>query len=155
MDRGLFQLRKGPAIAALVFSLLHILTVLGTQYQAGALRQLSFGFDDLVNYAFALSPVAALWLLSFFGYVGLTLMGTPIVVFFVLRMHHVLEFYRSGFNSLGQKGDGLFFAHIVFIMLVLFGLTVSMALGLIALWNWYQTDIRRGRHASSGDRGQR
>lgn len=155
MYRGLFQLRKGPAIAALIFSLLHILTVIGTQYQAGALRQLSFGFDDFVSYAAFLSPVVALWLVSFFGYVGLTLMGTPIVVFFVLRMQHVLEFYRHGFNSMAvQKGDGLAFFHGLFIMLVLFGLAVSLALGLIALWNWYQTDIRR-RYAGSGNRGQR
>lgn len=151
MSGGPVQLSTGRAVAALVLSMLHILTILGTQYQAGTFRQLSFGFNDIVNYAIYLSPVAALWLLSFFGYAALALLGSPIVVFFVLRMLHVLEFYRHGYNSMAvQKGDSLAFFHILFFMLVLFGLALMMVLGLIALLNWYQTAVfRRGRQAAA------
>jgi hypothetical protein len=53
--------------------------------------------------------------------------GTPIFIFFAVRMHHVAEFYWFGINSMAvQKGDGLGFLEMLFDML-------SAAIAVLAL----------------------
>jgi hypothetical protein len=133
MDGNKIRLSKGRVMAALALSVLHVLAMLGAEYQAGNLNRIEFDRFFFVNYAVFLSPVAILFLLSFFRYVGLALFGAPILVFFILRMHHVWEFYGYGINSMAsQKGDGLGFFQMAFDMVASLMLAAVLAIGLVA-----------------------
>jgi hypothetical protein len=116
--------------AAIALSVLHVVTLVGTDYQVGGRQQIDHLF--LVNHAVFLAPVGVLlliWRTCFL--VGL--FAIPIVIFFVLRMHRVWEFYWWGYNSMAvQKGDALGLYQIVFEMLA--ATTVVTWLVIMMLW---------------------
>jgi hypothetical protein len=114
---------------AVVLCIVHILTIVGTDYQVYAKRDSwlldRFYIEDLlpslfgffVNYGIFLSPVIILILFRRFCiFVGI--MALPVLIFFTLRMHHVWQFYWFGINSMArQKGDELGWATLLFELL--------------------------------------
>ena len=119
-----------PCLAATIaLSVLYVVTIVGTDYQVGR-QQIDHSF--FVNHAVFLAPVAVLLLIRrTCGLVGL--FAIPIVIFFVLRMHHVWEFYWLGYNSMAvQKGDALGWYQLVFEMLA--AVTVVTWLVIMLLW---------------------
>jgi hypothetical protein len=143
------EMGKLCVAAALALCIAHTLTIIGTEYQvyaeypdrwsfsgfpSGDLLQVFTGV--LVNYGIFLSPVILLLVVGRFC----TLVGViafPVTVFFVLRVHHVWEFYWFGINSMaGQKGDTLGWCTMIFDMIsaavvapVLLGLLIAKLIG--------------------------
>jgi uncharacterized membrane protein YecN with MAPEG domain len=113
--------------AALALSLVHILTIAGTDYQIDGLKtdRLQVGQIEafqaflflLVNYGTFLSPVVVLFLIRKVC-ILVGIYAIPILIFFALRMHHVWQFYWFGINSMArQKGDELGWVTLIFEML--------------------------------------
>jgi hypothetical protein len=73
-------------------------------------------FGILVNYGTFLSPVIVLLFVRRVC-ILVRILAVPIVIFFILRMHHVWEFHWSGINSMArQKGDELGWSTLIFEM---------------------------------------
>ncbi len=108
---------KRCVAAAVALSIAHILTVVGEDYQIYPLDGLRVDDHFLLNHAVFLSPVVVLLLTrKVCLFVGVY--GVPVLIIFVLRMHHVLQFYWFGINSMAvQKGDALGFLSMIFGML--------------------------------------
>ena len=114
---------KRCAIAAFALAFAHVLTFVGTEYQVGGPARFHsdgslFSMYVLsVNYYIFLSPVIILLALRK-ACVVQGIFAFPVVIFFVLRMHNVWEFYWLGINSMArQKGDELAFVTLVFDMI--------------------------------------
>ena len=110
------------AAGAFVLCIVHILTIIGTQYQVSAHTpfdefQTKVLFAVFINYGVYLSPVVVLlFVRKICGIVGI--LAVPILIFFVLRMHHVWQFYWFGINSMArQKGDELGWLTLTFEMI--------------------------------------
>lgn len=125
------------AVAAFALTVAHVLTFVGTEYQVGGPTR--FHSDGslfsmyvlLVNYYIFLSPLIILLVLRKACIVQ-GIFAFPIVIPFVLRMHHVWEFYWLGINSMArQKGDELAFFTLVFDMISA-GLAGLLLLSLLA-----------------------
>jgi hypothetical protein len=130
--------------AAFALCVVHILTIVGTDYQVYAVSKDNWSFsgsnsDDLlpvifgilVNYGTFLSPVIILLVVRRVC-ILVGIIAIPILIFFAFRMHHVWQFHWFGINSMArQKGDELGWATLIFEMLsavivtpVLFGVVV-------------------------------
>lgn len=143
------EIGKLCVAAALALCIVHTLTIIGTEYQVyaeypdrwsfsgfpnGSLLQVFAGV--LVNYGIFLSPIILLLVVRrFCALVGV--IAFPVTVFFVLRVHHVWEFYWLGINSMArQKGDALGWCTLIFDMIsaaivapVLLGLLIAKLIG--------------------------
>ncbi len=143
------EIGKLCVAAALALCIAHILTMIGTEYQvygeyrdrwsfsgfpSGDLLQVFTGV--LVNYGTFLSPVILLLIVRRFCLL-VGVIAFPVAVFFVLRVHHVWEFYWFGINSMArQKGDALGWCTLIFDMIsaaivapVLLGLLIEKLIG--------------------------
>ena len=91
---------------AIILFFLHILTVAGMAYQGRVYLYLaSNDYDLLINYGVWLSP--ALVVLIFRRVCPLVgVCAVPILIDFAARTYFVWDYYWTGFNSGGQKGDG-------------------------------------------------
>jgi hypothetical protein len=131
--------------AAFALCIVHILTIVGTDYQVHAIsRQIArFHIEDLfqaifallVNYGTFLSPVFLLLLIRR-TCILVGILAVPILIFFAFRMYYVWQFYSFGINSMAvQKGDALGFLTVIFEMLtagiVAFSLLVILSFKLI------------------------
>jgi hypothetical protein len=124
------EIGKRCVAAALALCVAHILTIVGAQYQVYAINRDHWSFsgfnsDDLptaifgilVNYGIFLSPVIILLVVRRVC-VLVGIIAIPVLIFFVLRMHHVWQLYWLGINTMAmQKGDGLGWATLIFEML--------------------------------------
>jgi uncharacterized membrane protein len=127
LDEG--KISKRCLAATIALSVLHVVTMVGTDYQAGR-QHIDHSF--LVNHAVFLAPVGILLLIRR-ACLLVGLFAIPIVIFFVLRMHHVWEFYWRGYNSMAvQKGDALGWYQIVFELLA--AITIVTWLAIMLLW---------------------
>jgi hypothetical protein len=108
---------KRCVATAVALSMAHILTVVGADYQVYPLDGLQIDHFFLVNHAVFLSPVVVLLLMrKACLFVGIY--AVPVLIIFVLRMHHVLQFHWFGINSMAiQNGDSLGFQSMLFDML--------------------------------------
>ncbi|MCP4616236.1 MAG: hypothetical protein GY844_07340 [Bradyrhizobium sp.] len=124
---------KRCVLAALILSALHILTTLGTGYQAHWFR-LEFDHAFVVNFAVFLAPVAVLLLFSRWNCTLVALFGIPVVIFFVLRMHRVWQFHWFQTNSMSaQKGDGLSWYQVIFESIAVLAFGFGVVLSLVSL----------------------
>ena len=123
------EIERRCVAGAFALSFVHLLTIVGTDYQAYAKRDSwlldRFYIEDIipnlfgifVNYGTFLSPVI---LLLLFRRVCILvgILAIPVLIFFALRMHHVWQFYSFGINSMArQKGDELAWFTLIFEML--------------------------------------
>jgi hypothetical protein len=113
------EIERRCAGAALVLSVAHVLTLIGTEYQVYTPGRYETNFALLVNYAIFLSPLVILFALrKVCG--ALVILAIPILIFLAWRMYYVWQFHWSGINSMDrQKGDELWFFTMVFDMLSL------------------------------------
>src|SRR6185295_18408618 len=103
------EIEKRCVAAALVLSVAHILTLIGTEYQVYTPGRYQIDRFFVVNYATVLSPLVILFALRKVC-VALVILAIPILIFFAWRMYYVWQFYWLGINSMDrQKGDGLGF----------------------------------------------
>jgi hypothetical protein len=137
--------------AASALCIVHILTIVGTDYQAYATTRDGWQIDRfqvdqiflgiyalLVNYGIFLSPVFVLLLIRRVC-VLVGIFAIPVLILFTLRMYHVWQFYWFGINSMAvQKSDG--WLQLVFEMLSA-AIAVSWVLGLLF---WKLIDGMRG-----------
>jgi hypothetical protein len=113
------EIQKRCVAAALVLSVAHILTLVGTEYQVYTPGRYQIDRFFLVNYATFLSPLVILFAFRKVC-VALGIFAIPILTFFVWRTYYVWQFYWFGINSMArQKGDALGFFSMVFDMLSL------------------------------------
>jgi hypothetical protein len=137
--------------AAVALGIIHILTIVGTDYQAHAagrdgweigrfqVDQFFLGiYALLVNYGIFLSPVVVLLLVRR-ACVLVGIFAIPVLMLFALRMYHVWQFYRFGINSMAvQNGDA--WLQLVFEMLSA-AIAIPWVLGLLF---WKLIDGMRG-----------
>jgi hypothetical protein len=113
------EIEKRCVAAALVLSVAHILTLIGTEYQVYTPGRYQIDRFFVVNYATFLSPLVILFAFRKVC-VALGILAIPILIFFGWRMYYVWQFYWFGINSMDrQKGDELGFFTMVFDMLSL------------------------------------
>jgi hypothetical protein len=94
---------KRCVAAAVALSMAHILT--GADYQVYPLDGLRIDHFFLVNHAVFLLPVVVLLLMRK-ACLFVRIYGVPVLIIFVLRMHHVWQFYWFG-----RKRQGMPLAH--------------------------------------------
>jgi hypothetical protein len=135
------EIDRRCTIAAAAAAALHVLTVACTAYQVAAgTRGMEAASIYLAAFVFYWGPAVLLLLVRKICPL-VVMIAIPVLILFVLRMHHVLELQLTGINSMAvQKGDGLGFFHMMF----------SLAAGAVAL-PWLATllilrliDILRG-----------
>jgi hypothetical protein len=133
------EISKRCVTTAIAVCFAHILTIAGTLYQEQSIivwsRTAPVGqmlWFAVVNYGTFLSPVFVLLIIRRVC-ILVGIFAIPVLIFFVLRMHHVFQFYWSGINSMAvQKGDALSFLTMVFEMLS--AVIVAPMLLFIFLW---------------------
>jgi hypothetical protein len=82
---------KRCVAAALLLSIVHVLTLIGTEYQVYTPERYHFDKFFLVNYATFLSPLVILFAFRKVC-VALGMFAIPILTFFVWRMYYVGQF---------------------------------------------------------------
>jgi len=92
-------------VAAILLAAMHFLTVSGMAYQGRIhLYLASNDYDLLINYGLWLSPALAV-LVSKKVCTVVCLYAGPILIDFAARMYFAWDYYWTGVNSGGQKGD--------------------------------------------------
>jgi hypothetical protein len=138
------EIGKRCVAAALALCIAHSVTTIGEQYQIYAENPDQWSFSGarsgdlhdvfigiLLNYGIFLSPVIVLLMARrVCALVGV--LAIPVMIFFVLRMHHVWQFYWFGINSMArQKGDELGWFTLIFEVISAV-VAAPVALGLLA-----------------------
>jgi hypothetical protein len=118
------EIDRRCTMAALAAAALHLLTVAGAAYQIAARHpSAEHVFIYLGQFFFYWGPAVLLLLMRKFC-VLVGIVAVPVVILFVLRLHHVVVFWHTGINSMAvQKGDALGWVEMLF----------SLAGGAVAL----------------------